>query len=127
MVEAVVDTSVLLAFALGEQHRVDEDQVLAGAGVSAVNLAEFRSVLRQKQVDPEDIDATLRDFNLKVLAFGAREAEIAGTLIATGRALSIGLGDCACLATGLAAGLPVWTADRDWMKLAGAGEIRLIR
>ena len=45
--------------------------MLTGAGVSAVSLAEFRSILRQKQVDPEDIDATLRDFNLRVLPFGA--------------------------------------------------------
>lgn len=125
--DAVLDTSVLLAFALGEHHEVDEDQVLTGGGVSAVSLAEFRSVLRQKQVDPEDIDATLRDFNLRVLPFGAREAEIAGTLIPLARPLNIGLGDCACLATGLAFNLPVWTADHDWLKLDGAGTIRLIR
>jgi len=127
VIEAVVDTSVLVTFALGEHHQVDEDQVLAGAAVSAVNLAEFRSILRQKQVDPADIDASLRDFNLKVLAFGAREAEIAGRLIPLARPLNIGLGDCACLATGLALDLPVWTADRDWTRLEGAGDIKLIR
>lgn len=127
MADAVLDTSVLLAFALGEHDEVDEDQVLTGAGVSAVSLAEFRSVLRQKQVDPEDIDATLRDFNLRVLPFGTREAEIAGTLIPIARKLNIGLGDCACLATGLAANSPVWTANHDWLKLDGAGTIRLIR
>jgi PIN domain nuclease of toxin-antitoxin system len=125
--DAVLDTSVLIAFAMGELHQVDEDALLSGAAVSAVNLAEFRSVLLHKKVDAEDIDATIRDFNLKVLPFGSAEAEAAGALIPRGRPLNIGLGDCACLATGITTGITVWTGDRDWLKLGLHIEIKLIR
>lgn len=127
MIDAILDTSVLLAFALGEPHKVDENALLAGAGISAVSLAEFRSRLRQNDVEPADIDATVRDFNLKVLPFGAAEAAIAGDLIPAARPLNIGLGDCACIATALVAGVPIWTADRDWIKLDLDADIRLIR
>ncbi|MGE4404316.1 type II toxin-antitoxin system VapC family toxin [Pseudomonas sp.] len=127
MADALLDTSVLIAFAMGEVHQVDEDALLSGAAVSAVNLAEFRSVLLHKRVDVADIDATVRDFNLKVLPFGAAEANIAGELIPAARPLNIGLGDCACIATGIATGLPVWTGDRDWLRLNLDLEIKLIR
>jgi len=125
--DALLDTSVLIAFAMGEPHGVDEDTLLSGAAVSAVSLAEFRSVLLQKTVDADDIDATIRDFNLKVLPFRAAESQIAGNLIPVARPLGIGLGDCACIATGIVTGLPVWTADRDWAKLDVPAKIHLIR
>ena len=127
MADALLDTSVLIAFAMGEPHSVDEDTLLSGAAVSAVSLAEFRSVLLQKAVDADDIDATIRDFNLKVLPFGAAESQVAGNLIPLARPLGIGLGDCACIATGIVTGLPVWTADRDWAKLDVPAKIHLIR
>jgi PIN domain nuclease of toxin-antitoxin system len=125
--DALLDTSVLIAFAMGEVHHVDENALLSGAAVSTVNLAEFRSVLLHKQVEAQDIDATIRDFNLKVLPFGQAEAHIAGELIPRGRPLNIGLGDCACIATGIATGITIWTSDRDWLKLGLDIEIKLIR
>jgi PIN domain nuclease of toxin-antitoxin system len=125
--DALLDTSVLIAFALGEAHNVDENTLLSGAAVSTVSLAELRSVLLQKNVDAEDIDATIQDFNLEVLPFGLAESQVAGNLIPIARPLGIGLGDCACIATGIVTGLPVWTADRDWAKLDVPTQIHLIR
>ncbi|WP_233203688.1 type II toxin-antitoxin system VapC family toxin [Novosphingobium sp. HII-3] len=127
VIDAILDTSVLLAFAQGERHQVDEDTLLSRAAVSAVSVAEFRSKLLEKTVPAEEVEATLRDFNLKVLPFGAAEADAAGRLIPLARPHGIGLGDCACIATGLVAGLTVWTADRDWIKLDVAAAIKLIR
>lgn len=112
---------------MGEAHHIDEDRLLPSAAILAINLAEFRSVLLNKNVDVQDIDATIRDFNLKVLPFGAAEAHAAGDLIPVARLLGKGLGDCACIATGIVTGLPVWTADRDWIKLDVPAEINLIR
>lgn len=125
--DVLLDTSVLIAFAMGETHHIDEDRLLSGAAVSAVNLAEFRSVLLNKNVEADDIDATIRDFNLKVLPFGSAEAEVAGALIPAARPLGIGLGDCACIATGIVSGMTIWTADRDWTRLDVPAEINLIR
>ena len=126
--DAILDTSVLLAFALNERHDVNPDTLISGAAVSTVSLAEFRSRLLLKHVAVEDIDATLHDFNLKLLPFGPEEAELAGNLIPIARPLNIGLGDCACIATGIAHGRTIWTADRDWLKLEAPGaDIQLIR
>lgn len=127
MIDAILDTSVLLAFAQGERHNVDEDKLLSRAAVSAVSVAEFRSKLLSRDVPAEDVDATLRDFNLKVLPFRHVEADIAGVLIPRARAFGIGLGDCACIATGMVVGLTVWTADRDWARLDVDAKIELIR
>jgi PIN domain nuclease of toxin-antitoxin system len=125
--DPLLNPSVLIAFAIGELHQVDEDALLSDAAVSAVNLAEFRSVLLHKEVEAEDIGATIRDFNLKVLPFGQAEAAIPGDPIPRSRPLSIGLGDCACIVTGMANNIPVWTGDRDWLKLGLDTEIKLIR
>jgi PIN domain nuclease of toxin-antitoxin system len=127
VIDAILDTSVLLAFAQGERHDVDADKLLSGAAVSAISIAEFRAKLIDRQVPVEDVDETLRDFNLKILPFGPAEAVAASTLIPIARPLNIGLGDCACIATGLVAGLTVWTADRDWAKLDIDAKIELIR
>jgi PIN domain nuclease of toxin-antitoxin system len=41
--------------------------------------------------------------------------------------LGIGLGDCACIATGMTLGVPIYTGDRDWLKLQVEADIKLIR
>ncbi|MEJ2411361.1 MAG: PIN domain-containing protein [Novosphingobium sp.] len=118
----------LAAFVLGEPHDVDENELLADACMSAVNLAEFRAVLAKNGVAKETIAETVRDFGFKILPFGEAEADVVGNLIAPARKLNIGLGDCACIATGQIEGLTIWTADRDWLKLEAPGaDIRLIR
>lgn len=126
--DKILDTSVLAAFVLGEPHDVDENELLAGACMSAVNLAEFRAVLAKNGVAEETIAETVQDFAFKILPFGEAEADMVGRLIGPARKLNIGLGDCACIATGQIAGLTIWTADRDWLKLEVPGvEIKLIR
>ncbi len=127
MTEAILDTSVLLAFAFGENHEVDPDEILADAAICAVNHAEAISVLRQKDVPEDAIRATLHDFNLKVLPFDEAASNIAGALISKGRPLGIGLGDCACIATGITRNATIYTADRDWLKLDVEANIKLIR
>jgi len=126
--DALLDTSVLIAFIFGEAHDVNEDTVLAGGAIASVNLAETISVMRQKGGTEAEIRDTLRELNLDVVPFNEAMAERAGTLIPQARTLNIGLGDCACIATGLVLRLPIWTADRDWLKLDAPGaDIKLIR
>ena len=115
MADALLDTSVLIAFIFGEAHDVNEDTVLAGGAIASGGTeAEIRD--------------TLRELNLDVVPFNEAMAERAGTLIPQARTLNIGLGDCACIATGLVLRLPIWTADRNWLKLDAPGaDIKLIR
>lgn len=128
MADALLDTSVLIAFIFGEAHDVNEDTVLAGGAIASVNLAETISVMRQKGGTEAEIQDTLRELNLDVVTFNGAMADLAGTLIPQARKLNIGLGDCACIATGLVLRLPIWTADRDWLKLDAPGaDIKLIR
>lgn len=128
MAEGLLDTSVLIAFIFGEAHDVSEDTVLAGGAIASVNLAETISMMQQKGGTEAEIRDTLRELNLDVVPFNEMMAERAGTLIPQARKLNIGLGDCACIATGLVLQLPIWTADRDWLKLDAPGaDIKLIR
>jgi len=45
VIESLLDSSTVLAFIRGEPHQLDEDLVLAGAGICSVNLAEVIGVL----------------------------------------------------------------------------------
>lgn len=127
MADKILDSSTLIAFILGEPHAVDEDDILADAAISSVNLAEVIATLVLKGT-PENLAVeTAGDFGLKVLPFDAKAAAIAGILIPKARPLNIGLGDCACIATGMARGATIYTADRDWLKLDVDADIKLIR
>lgn len=127
MADALLDTSVLIAFIFGEAHDVNEDTVLAGGAISSVNLAETISVMQQKGGTETEIQDTLRELNLDVVPFNEAMAEAAGKLIPAARTFNIGLGDCACIATGIVLRLPIWTADRDWLKLDVPADIKLVR
>ncbi|WP_394437641.1 type II toxin-antitoxin system VapC family toxin [Sphingobium naphthae] len=127
MADKVLDSSTLIAFILGEPHGVDEDDILADASISSVNLSEVIATLVLKGTPEELAIETAGDFGLKVLPFDAKAAAIAGTLIAKAQPLNIGFGDCACIATGMARGATIYTADRDWLKLGSDADIRLIR
>lgn len=127
MADKLLDSSTIIAFILGEPHDVDEDEILVEASISSVNLAEVIATLAIKGTPDELIAETIGDFGLKVLAFDADSAAIAGRLIAKGRPLNIGLADCACIATGISRGSAIYTADRDWLKLGVDADIKLIR
>lgn len=127
VIDKLLDSSTIIAFILGEPHKVDEDKILAGASISAVSLAEVVAILTLKGLPDDIIDATIADFGLKILAFDAPTASVAGKLIPKARQFNVGLGDCACIATGIVHGATIYTADRDWLALDLDADIRLIR
>jgi len=67
VIESLLDSSTVLAFIRGEPHRLDEDLVLAGAGICSVNLAEVISVLLMKGVPDERITSAIGRLGLKVV------------------------------------------------------------
>lgn len=127
MTDCLFDSSVPLALIFDEPHTIDPDELLANAGISPVNLAEFAAIMRIKGIPDEQILPTIRDFGLTLIPFDEDVALAAAELIPIGRPFGIGLGDCACIATGLVHGLPIYTADRDWLKLKVDADIQLIR
>lgn len=127
MIEALLDSSTVLAFIGGEPHQLDEDRVLAAAGISSVNLAEVIGVLLAKGVPEERIAPAIDRLGLKVVPLDGNAAALAGRLIPVARPLGIGLGDCACIASGMVLRVPIYTGDRDWLKLDVEAQIKLIR
>lgn len=127
MTETLLDSSVVLAFLQGEHHEMDEDQVLAGAAIASINLAEVIAVLLRKGVPEEVVTPAIADLGLKVVPFDGEAAAVTGRLIPRARPLGIGLGDCACIATGMVRGATIYTGDREWLELGAEVDIRLIR
>ena len=101
--------------------------VLDRAVISAVNLAEAQEVAMRRGVPAARAAAWTEELGMPVLPFDAACAAAAATLLAAFRRSGLSLGDCACLGTARALGLPVLTADRAWAGLDLGAAARLIR
>ena len=124
----VLDASALLAV-LNQEPGSEKltPELLSGATISAVNLAEVHSKLVSRGLRPDQAwEATLSPVR-EAAPFTSEHAKRVGDLVARTRALGLSLGDRACLALGLALKLPVYTADKSWKKLKLGVRIHIIR
>ena len=128
MSNVVLDASALLAL-LDQEPGVEKltPDVMSGALISSVNLAEVQSKLVARGVGAdvawEAAIAAIRE----VVPFTAEQARLAGDLVAKTRRLGLSLGDRACVALALALNLPLYTADKSWKKLNVGASIHAIR
>lgn len=127
MSEHVLDASALLAVMLEEPGAEKVRELLPGAIVGAVNLAEVVAKLQERGAPDENIDRNIARLNLPVIPFDAAQAMAAGKLRARTRSLGLSLGDRACLALALARGLPAVTTDRGWARLDIGAEVIVAR
>jgi ribonuclease VapC len=128
MNRVVLDASVLLAI-LNQEPGADmlTPELLSGAAISTVNLAEVQSKLVGRGLSPDDAwEAALGPIR-EAVAFTSEHARLVGYLVAQTRPLGLSLGDRACLALGLALKAPVYTADKSWKKLKVGARIHVIR
>jgi len=123
----VVDSSVVLAFLLGELTSTEAEPWLTGASISTVNLSEIVAKLTDRGMSAEDIADTVADLNLEVRPFDQAQAERAGLLRSRTKEAGLSLGDRACLALAIDIGGGVATADKAWAKLDIGIQIELIR
>ncbi len=128
MNRTVLDASAILALINGEPgHEKLTPKLLAGAVSSTVNLAEVQAKLVQRGWSPdeawEDATSPIRE----AVPFNAEHARIAGSLTALTRPLGLSLGDCACLALGIALKAPIYTAEKVWSKLKLGVRVHVIR
>ena len=109
------DSSAVIAFIDGEPGADRAAALIDGGFISAVNASEVITVLMRRSISFESAKASLHQTRLTPIEFTIELAELGARL--SGGARGISLGDRACMATGLRAGLTVVTADRAWANL----------
>lgn len=134
MSSCVLDASAFLAYLHGEDGAEEvADAVAQSAAMSAVNWAETLSKLAEHGRDPRAVAVDLEEQGLlhgliEVVPFTSEDAPAIAELRPQTRDRGLSLGDRACLALAVRLGLPVLTADREWVELEGIGaNVRPIR
>jgi ribonuclease VapC len=115
--EHVLDASALLAVMLEERGAETVRELIPGAIVGAVNLAEVVAKLQERGAPDDAIDRNIARLNLPVIPFDAAQAMAAGKLRVRTRSLGLSLGDRACLALAMERGCPAVTTDQAWVAL----------
>lgn len=123
----VLDSSALIALLKPEPGSGVVASHLTGATLSAVNLAEVVTWMRQRGDSLEAIHWTLDMLNLETLDFDGDLAIGTGVLVDETKKYGLSLGDRACLASAAREGIPVLTAERSWANLNLGVAIQLIR
>ena len=100
---------------------------IPGALISAVNLAEVVGKLADAGMPGDQIELALSSLGLRVVPLDAQAATDVGLLRPATRALGLSLGDRACLALGMASGLPVLTSDRAWSLVEVGAVVEVVR
>lgn len=125
--EVVVDASAILVLVQGEPGAATVADCVPGAYISAVNYAEVVGKLADAVVPRSQIELALSSLGLRVVPLDEAAACEVGMLRPATRKSGLSLGDRACLALGVASGLPVLTADRAWSQVEVGAVIEVIR
>lgn len=121
MTAAVLDASAVLAFVKDEPGADRVMPYVGDAAMSAVNLQEVAKNLVGDGLTPEAVRAIIDELRLDVRPHGAEDAYAAAALAGQTARHGRGLGDRSCMALGLALGVPVITADREWRNVVVEG------
>jgi len=127
MIEAVIDSSVVLAAIYGEPGGEKAAAVLAPSLLSTVNLSEVVAKLAGRGSSWSQIEPIVNGLTCRIVDFTQAQAEVAGMLRFTTMKAGLSFGERACLALAIQSRLPVWTADRAWSGLELGVDVRLIR
>lgn len=129
MSDAVLDSSAVLAFILGEPGGDRVAKQINGALISSVNLAEVVGHFARFGKSDQQIRDHLRALPLVVVPFDETGAFETGLLRPLGERAGLSLGDRACLSLARLRSVPALTADRAWLGIGPAYgvEIEMIR
>ena len=123
----VLDSSAVIALLFDEPGADKVRDVLPSSILSAVNYAEVLSRYERDNKDSRAVAARLGSDVHEIVPFGAALAYTAARLIRETRPFGLSLGDRCCLSLAIDRKASVLTADRVWLKLGLAIEIRTIR
>lgn len=119
--EVVLDASAVLAFLRAEPGAEAVLPHIGSAAISAVNLQEVIKELALDGMSAEEATEVIDGLRLEVLPHDESAARTAGMLVLQTRRYGRGLGDRTCMALGIALGVPVLTADREWRRVTVEG------
>jgi ribonuclease VapC len=122
----VLDASALLALFNDEPGADAVMQALEQPCLlSAANHTEVLTKLLDKGLSPEDAATVMTSVELRIVAFDAAQSADAAWLRTATRKVGLSLGDRACLALARAQGAAVLTADKPWLQIALAVDVKV--
>lgn len=127
MNKLVLDASALLALMNDEPGADAVAEVVEGASMSSVNVAEVISKLVERGLKSGEVHASIEGFGILVHGFTDEDAVATGDLRKSTRHLGLSLGDRACVALAQRLGATVLTADSAWGRGKLPVSVKLIR
>lgn len=122
----VLDASALIAMLKGERGAAKVASAIADARVSSINYAEVVSHFVQAGMPEREVDAMLDPLPMTVVPADKALAQLAGRLRGVTAAFGLSLGDRFCLALAHRDGLPAWTGDLEWKKVADVAQVKVV-
>jgi PIN domain nuclease of toxin-antitoxin system len=122
----VLDASALIALVREERGAAKVAGAIAGARVSSVNYAEVVSHFIHAGMPEQEIDAMLDPLPMVIVPVDKALARLAGRLRGITAEAGLSLGDRVCLALAQRDGLPAWTSDQAWRKVADPVGVKVV-
>ena len=126
MKEFVLDASALVAMLREEPGAAKVADAIADARMSVFNYAEVVSYFIYAGMNQSDIDSMLDPLPVELVAADKDLARLAGHLRGPTASAGLSLGDRFCLALAKRNGLPAWTADQEWKRIAKAVGVEVV-
>jgi ribonuclease VapC len=126
-VSVILDASAMLALLFDEPGAEVVAPLAQGSRLLAVNYCEVVQRVIPIVGDGDRAELEIYRLEIAVIPFDRSLARMAANLREPTRFIGASLADRACLAFGLATGMPILSADRNWLKLDLGIDIRMIR
>jgi ribonuclease VapC len=125
--DVVFDASAVLTLLHEEQGAARVRELLPGAMISTVNLAEVVARLAERSLPEQEIRRVIDRLRLRMWPLDADLAFAAGLLRPATRRLGLSLGDRVCMALAQRLNAVAVTADHAWSQLDVGVRVELLR
>ncbi|MDY6936942.1 MAG: type II toxin-antitoxin system VapC family toxin [Cyanobacteriota bacterium] len=116
--QAVIDTSVAIAFFKKEPGWKIAADLFPRSCISQVNVIELATYLSGISMPQETIIKTIHKFSFQISTLTQEQVFLAGQLVRHTKPFGLSLGDRACLALARVQNLPAFTTDKIWAEVA---------
>ncbi|MGE3919632.1 MAG: type II toxin-antitoxin system VapC family toxin [Gammaproteobacteria bacterium] len=127
MSKIILDSSALLALLNEEAGHEMVQKILPNAIMSTVNIAESIACLIKINVSKHQAQLIIQDLINEIIPYDFEQASLTAEIKIKAKSLGLSLADCACLALAKFLKVPVYTADKIWLKFNDNIKVHLIR